>query len=46
VGYSTLQHNDLEKAGCEKVIADLIGSTVAQRTGLERVKELLNNMRI
>jgi len=36
-----LQRNDLERAGCEKVIADRISGTVAQRPGLERVKELL-----
>jgi len=36
-----LQRNDLEKAGCEKVIADRISGTVAQRPGLEKVKELL-----
>jgi len=41
-----LQRDDLEKAGGEKVITDQISGTVAQRTGLERVKELLNNMRI
>jgi DNA invertase Pin-like site-specific DNA recombinase len=36
-----LQRDDLEKAGCEKVIVDQISGTVAQRPGLEKVKELL-----
>jgi len=36
-----LQRDDLEKAGYEKVIADQISGTVAQRTGLERMEELL-----
>ncbi len=36
-----LQKDALEKTGCEKVIVDQISGTVAQRPGLEKVKELL-----
>jgi DNA invertase Pin-like site-specific DNA recombinase len=38
-----LQRDDLEKAGCEKVIVDQVSGTVAQRPGLEKVKELLRD---
>jgi DNA invertase Pin-like site-specific DNA recombinase len=37
----TLQRDALEAAGCEKVIIDQVSGTVAQRPGLEKVKELL-----
>jgi DNA invertase Pin-like site-specific DNA recombinase len=36
-----LQRDALEAAGCEKVIVDQVSGTVAQRPGLEKVKELL-----
>ena len=39
-----LQKDALEKAGCEKVIVDQISGTVAQRPGLEKVKELLTEI--
>jgi DNA invertase Pin-like site-specific DNA recombinase len=38
-----LQQDALEKAGCEKVIVDQVSGTVAQRPGLEKVKELLRD---
>jgi DNA invertase Pin-like site-specific DNA recombinase len=38
-----LQKDALEKAGCEKVIVDQVSGTVAQRPGLEKVKELLRD---
>lgn len=36
-----LQRDALERAGCEKVIVDQVGGTVAARPGLEKIKELL-----
>ncbi len=36
-----MQRDELEKAGCEKVIVDQISGTVANRHGLAKVKELL-----
>jgi DNA invertase Pin-like site-specific DNA recombinase len=36
-----LQRDALEDAGCKKVIVDQVSGTVAQRPGLEKVKELL-----
>lgn len=36
-----LQEDALKKAGCEKVVVDQVSGTVAQRPGLEKVKEIL-----
>jgi DNA invertase Pin-like site-specific DNA recombinase len=36
-----LQRDALEAAGCEKVFFDQVSGTVAQRPGLEKIKELL-----
>ncbi|RAH96281.1 transposon DNA-invertase [Acuticoccus sediminis] len=36
-----LQRDALQKAGCEKVLADKASGTVSARPGLEKVKELL-----
>lgn len=36
-----LQRDALEKVGCERVIVDHISGTVAQRSGLDKVKEIL-----
>lgn len=35
-----LQRDALEEAGCEKVIVDQVSGTVADRPGLEKIKEL------
>ena len=36
-----LQQDALKKAGCQKIIVDRVGGTVAERPGLAQVKELL-----
>lgn len=36
-----LQRDALQQVGCEKIIVDQVSSTVAQRPGLQKVKELL-----
>ena len=36
-----LQEDALKRAGCEKVFVDRVSSTVAERLGLAKVKELL-----
>src|SRR2546427_4456614 len=36
-----LQQDALKKAGCQKIIIDRVGGTVAERPGLAQVKELL-----
>jgi len=36
-----LQVDELEKAGCEKVITDKMSGSVAERPGLERLREML-----
>lgn len=36
-----LQRDALEKAGCEKIIADQVTGSVAERPGLTKIKELL-----
>jgi DNA invertase Pin-like site-specific DNA recombinase len=40
-----LQRDALEAAGCEKVFFDQVSGTVAQRPGLEKIKELLRSQR-
>ena len=36
-----LQQDALKKAGCQKIVVDRVGGTVAERPGLTQIKELL-----
>ncbi|AKG24922.1 transposon DNA-invertase (plasmid) [Calothrix sp. 336/3] len=38
-----LQQDALKSAGCEKVIVDKVSGTVAERPGLDKIKELLRD---